>query len=120
MTETWQTVRDHSNYEISTNGVVRNKRTQRELKAQVDTHGYYTVLLDKKRERIHRLMMLTYAYRPDARFMHVDHINFVKSDNRLCNLRWLDPAKSYRRQPQSPDIATDDASDDVDACYWAD
>lgn len=49
-----------------------------------DGKGYYQLQIDKYRTKIHRLIWLyVHGYMPKV----IDHINGIRSDNRLCNLR---------------------------------
>jgi hypothetical protein len=93
ITETWQTIQDFPNYEISSLGNVRNKR-KRLLKRGDDSREYYHVRLYKTKDvsswiTIHRLVALAFVPNPDNLPM-VDHISGDKHDNRYINLRWCD------------------------------
>lgn len=51
----------------------------------VDFHGYSVITIDTKKLKAHRLAWLyEYGYSPEDQ---LDHINGIKTDNRLCNLR---------------------------------
>ena len=54
--------------------------------------GYISVTLVRdgkaKKTRVHRLVAMAYIENPDNK-PQVDHINQVKSDNRISNLRWV-------------------------------
>ena len=51
----------------------------------IDSMGYWSINLGGKHQKAHRLAWLyTYGYFPDT---HIDHINRVKTDNRIVNLR---------------------------------
>lgn len=66
------------------------------LKPVSDTHGYCQVTLVNDRKKpylIHRLIMISFTGEPSLDKPHVNHINGVKSDNRLCNLEWCN--RSY-------------------------
>ena len=54
------------------------------------TTGYMRVTINRKEYRVHRLMAETFIDNPDAK-PTVDHINRIKTDNRICNLRWATP-----------------------------
>ena len=51
--------------------------------------GYLRVRIDKVLHQVHRVCyLLAYGSLPDD--MQVDHINHVRDDNRLCNIRLVD------------------------------
>lgn len=83
-----------SKYEINRNGDIRNKKTKRILKQTIDSYRcYYKVSIVNdigKSETIsvHRLLALTFIPNPDNK-PAVDHINRIKIDNNLSNLRWV-------------------------------
>jgi hypothetical protein len=70
------------------------------MRLNPDNNGYLLVKLVKdkigKTFRVHRLVALTFLGESD---LYVDHINHIKSDNRLENLRYVTPkgnSHSYR------------------------
>ena len=79
------------NYLIFENGDVVNKKTGRKLKHLKDKEGYLKVCLCKNSKgyirKIHRLLALYFIPNPDNK-PQVDHINRIRDDNRLENLRW--------------------------------
>jgi len=84
-------VNGFENYVIHENGKVFNKKTNKERKTYVDSDGYIRIKLSKNKVitdfSIHRLLALHYLDNPND-FPEVDHINRIKDDNRLENLRW--------------------------------
>ena len=63
-------------------------RNERYLKQHYCTDGYLSVkLADNKQHRVHRLVAL--AFLGEQNGMEVDHINGIRDDNRLENLRWV-------------------------------
>lgn len=81
-------------YEISKEGEVRNVRTGRVLKPNVNTKGYHQVWLFNTTKKqylgIHQLMAITFlGHVPNGNVTVIDHINSVKTDNRLENLQIL-------------------------------
>ena len=79
------------NYLIYEDGKVQNNKTKRYLKPGCNNSGYLYVILCKEGKRkihtIHRLVGLYYIPNPDNKRC-VDHINRIKTDNLLENLRW--------------------------------
>jgi hypothetical protein len=81
------------NYQISENGEIYNKTTGKELKPWLDSKtGYYRIDLVekigvKKHLYIHRLLAAVFIDNPLNK-KEVDHINKIRTDNRLENLRW--------------------------------
>ena len=92
----WKTIKRKSNYEVNKAGQIRNKKTGRILKNSIRKDGYCQVMLGRKTipEYIHRLVAETFIPNP-KKLPQVDHINGVKSDNRIENLRWVDATENY-------------------------
>ena len=88
--EEYKTIEGYENYEISNLGNARNKKTDKILK-QVLHNGYYCIQVSKNNEnknlRVHRLIALSFIPNSNNKYC-VDHINRIKTDNRLENLRW--------------------------------
>lgn len=85
---------DYPKYRIYINGdVIREYKNGKEklLKPRLGTTGYYFVTLcngvKQKHFKIHRLVAMLFIPNPDIK-KEVDHINRVRTDNRLENLRW--------------------------------
>ena len=80
------------NYLIFENGDVVNVNTGLKLKHFKNNCGYKTIGLSKKGKKstksVHRLLAKAYIPNPDNK-PQVDHINRIRDDNRLCNLRWV-------------------------------
>lgn len=89
----WRTIPGHSQYEVSKYGVIRNTRGMI-IKQQTTIKGYKTVRIvcDKtKKQRtnaVGRLVAKTFLKKPKGK-NYVNHINEIKSDNRLKNLEWM-------------------------------
>ena len=81
-----------TNYLISENGDVINKKTNKKLKPYTNKKGYWVVSLRKDKKpysrRINRLVMETYKPIEDSHLYHAHHIDGVRHHNHIGNLRW--------------------------------
>ena len=72
-------------------GSIRNAKTFNVLKPYLTDRGYHKVGLwvdgKKKRLSVHRLVAMTFLPNPEE-LPEVNHINGVKTDNRVTNLEW--------------------------------
>ena len=88
-------------YDVSRAGEVTNLVTHRVLKPFVlNKTGFLVVTLISQfgnyKCLVHRLVALRYLPAP-PRYMEVDHLNGVKTDNRLDNLCWATREENVRR-----------------------
>ena len=81
----------YENYLIYEDGRVFSKFSDKFLKPGTDREGYQHVVLcnqgKRKTQKIHRLVAEHYINNPENKRC-VDHINRIKTDNRVDNLRW--------------------------------
>lgn len=89
--ENFKAIPEYENYEVSDLGRVRNVKFGRILKPQKDPNGYLHVVLSKKRKRktiyIHKLVAICFlGHLPSGMTITIDHVNGIKTDNRLENL----------------------------------
>lgn len=97
MEEIWKDVDGHEgHYEVSDQGNVKSKRglEERILKPWKDTGGYFAVGIckdcKKKNKKIHKLVAIAFLnHKPEGQAICVDHINNIKTDNRLINLQLI-------------------------------
>lgn len=89
--EVWKDIEDNDTYEVSSFGNVRNKRTNKILKAGKNSKGYMSVSLTSNGKAsskdVHRLVAIAFCDNPND-YKSVDHKNCSKVDNHYTNLRW--------------------------------
>ena len=89
-----------TNYLITENGDVINKKTNKKLKPQPNERGYLVVGLmkDKKQHnrRVNRLVLETYEPIENDNLYDAHHKNEIRSDNHLENLEWELKGKHIR------------------------
>ena len=88
--ENFEDIVDFPNYKINENGDIYSKTRNRLMKKKLD-NGYSRIGLRKDNKSytksIHRLLGIQYLPNPNN-FPCIDHINRIKQDNSLTNLRW--------------------------------
>ncbi|MGU9954273.1 NUMOD4 domain-containing protein [Limosilactobacillus fermentum] len=89
--EQWKTVDKVPNYEVSSNGCVRSKKTNKLLKAHKNHKGYLEVRLSYKHQKyslkIHRLVAEAFIDNPNN-YLQVNHKDECKTNNSVDNLEW--------------------------------
>lgn len=94
----WLDIENFPNYEVSSDGKVRNKKTGRILKPQL-VKGYERVVLSKgnvtKPATVHRLVAGTF-FDGDHEGLHVNHIDGNKTNNFIGNLEWVTPGENLK------------------------
>ena len=86
MEEIFKKIENNENYSVSNLGKICNDITGRFLKGTLSL-GYRRVELNRKQYLIHRLIAIAFIPNPDNKEF-IDHINSIRDDNRIENLRW--------------------------------
>jgi hypothetical protein len=95
--EIWKDVVGHeSSYRVSSKGRVWSKLSDRELVPYKEKNGYIRVSIRGSKTSVHRLVVLAFVGEI-PKGMVVDHINNIRNDNDLSNLRIVDYSLNVRR-----------------------
>lgn len=92
----WKTIDSYPEYQVSDTGEVRSLRLNRALK-QSNSHGYKSVSFNRKYNKRHHLVhrLVAEAFLGSSN-LEVNHINGIKSDNRVGNLEWVSHLDNVR------------------------
>ena len=112
------------NYEIAINNnsyVIRNKNTKQVLKETVNKDGYHQIGLHGKTYGIHRIVALQWIENDDVEHkIQVDHINHIRDDNRIENLRWVTPSDNQKNQTKHKGVVYDYVDELSDEAFEVD
>ena len=103
--EEWRNLSEFPNYQVSNIGRVRNSITGRILNLSISNCGYVLVQLRKSKKsfmrNVHRLVALAFIENPHNKPC-VDHINRLKTDNTITNLRWSTRSENCKNKAKKP------------------
>lgn len=98
--EIWKEIPGYPSYKVSNTGKVYSRKGNRLMKSAPNARGYHTVQFTEsgkgKNFMVHRLVLMAFRPIPNVHEMQVDHINCIRHDNRLENLRWCTAQENVR------------------------
>lgn len=90
--EEWKIYPLNPNYIVSNLGNIKNKKGHL-MTPKKGSNGYYFISTSlnghKTTSLIHRMVLITFNPIPNYQNYTVDHINGIRSDNKLTNLKWV-------------------------------
>ena len=86
----WETLKVDADYEINNMYPyqIRRKSNQRIISECESNRGYLVCALNKKHCLKHRIIATQWIENPNE-YQCVDHINHIRTDNHISNLRWV-------------------------------
>lgn len=93
MKEQWKSIPGYSNYQASSFGRIKNRRTGYIFFRRTKTNRYWHCELNGKDFLIHRLILLAFVG-PAPKGKEGNHINGNRYDNHLWNLEYISPYKN--------------------------
>ena len=93
----WKTIQNETNYDVSSEGQVRNKQTKQIKSLRYSNKGYARVTLypSGKTYSVHRLVAENFIINPNN-YPSVNHKDGNKANNKLENLEWCTPKQNTR------------------------
>ena len=100
--EEWRQIPDFPKYEVSSWGRVKSTFQNKEkiMKPTKSKYGYFHLTLfdvGRVERQVHRLVAEAFLPNPENKPV-IDHLNRVRTDNRLENLRWATHQENRQNQ----------------------
>lgn len=121
----FETLKNHTDYEIAINNdsyIIRKKSNQRILKETTDnSNGYKVVTLNKKKCYVHRIVAEQWIKNDDPENKTVvDHINHIRTDNRISNLRWCSVSENNKNRSKHNNVVYEYLDELSDEAFFID
>lgn len=96
MTE-WKEVKGYSDYEVSSEGDIRNKKTKQLIAPQKNKNGYYSLKVYREHKpytkMVHRLVAVAFMGESD---LEVNHKDGNKTNNKVSNLEYVSKSDNIK------------------------
>lgn len=95
MRESFKSIENHPNYEVSNMGRIRNKKTNKILTPYIGPGGYLNVKLDGQNCKLHILVAKAHVPNPNN-LPIVNHKRGKKTDARASQLEWCTQSENVK------------------------
>ena len=114
----WEQLREDADYEIFTEypHEIRRKSTGRIITFGRKNNGYLQCTLNGKKYLVHRVIANNFIPNPENK-PFVDHINHIRDDNHIDNLRWVDSIENNNNRYGKNGIEYDFVDELESDCY---
>ena len=111
-TELYITLDDFPDYEIMKTypHTIRKRKNKRRIKSRnndrknsTEDNYYERITLNNRNQYVHRIIATQFIPNPNG-YKFVDHINRIRCDNRVENLRWVSASDNNRNKTSSKNI----------------
>ena len=82
---------------------IRRKGKDRVIREWFRNDGYVRCCLNNRKYLKHRIIAQQFIPNPDN-LSQVDHINHNRTDNRLCNLRWVSASENVKNKSSNKGV----------------